>query len=451
MTSTSYIYQREVFVPKEYRTSTYSGPVSVQTNRAVRINDETFSLITSSLLSGINRYSKKRWYRWQETSAYVVSLKKKNPKGKPQLRVYDISSFPHKSILDISASPRSFSTILNSAPFEVQQMFSDFMYSRLMVDIPSEDYTRPWYIWADEVVTPILVKNAYPGLEVFQHNVDWLFAYFGILSGGLREETPIDYTRKLFAKKYYRKDLVKALVAAPLELHSRAVSAAGLVPTDWIIEGLRNDPRRALPGARQFYTAEERRTFRMFLRAVPPRLRRRYVVGEDTPTGYLLDIPRIMNDTTFNIDFRRYRSIQEIHEAWMTNLGNTSNIDEQLTTNGIIPLNKQTEKLISVSIPEFEIVPATTREDLINWSNEMNNCIRGYYYDACQDNKSYLGVYHNGQLMANVEIVDGNVTQFLGKYNNGFAANMDKVKPILNTWINAKAIKPTYQSAWGLK
>lgn len=447
MTSTLYTYQREVLLPKEYRSEAAAGTNIYQSNLTVRINDETFSFLQADLLSGLNRHSGKRWHRWQETSATVLSLKKKDSQGLPSLRVYDIGTYPQKYIYDNTMGPHLFSTRLESAPFEVQQMFCDFIESRFGKIVPSPDPMYPRK-WALETVYSHLINLAYPGIELFNHQSNFRHLSLGILAPGLRERSAMNYTRKLFAKKHYRKDLVKALAEAPLELHSRAVSAAGLVPTDWIIDSLRTAITPGQLPESYFYDAGARKRYREFLRAVPPTQRRRYLLGAPDRGASLVDVPRMLHDPLFTIDFRRYHSIEEIHAAWVDNQCRNRNASAH---SDIIPMNKQTEKIVSVPIPEFEVVPAKTRADLVAWSSEMGNCIQGYYYDACQPTRTYLGVYQNGKLLANVEIDSGKIKQFLGKYNDGFASRMDTVRPILDAWTAAQAINPNYSGAWGLK
>ena len=82
----------------------------------------------------------------------------------------------------------------------------------------------------------------------------------------------------------------------------------------------------------------------------------------------------------------------------------------------------------------------------------MHNCISGYYSTAADPNAeaTYLGIYRDGALFANVEIRKGVVKQFLGKYNKTFSdERFEEVTPILEEWLKAGVVKNDFRRTWG--
>ena len=116
-----------------------------------------------------------------------------------------------------------------------------------------------------------------------------------------------------------------------------------------------------------------------------------------------------------------------------------------------VPLNTQTEQILAVPTPGFKIVRAETRGTLSAWSQEMHNCIYSYYWDAQNENKSYLAVCKDGTMIANVEIENRRIMQFLGKRNRPFSGEeRAEIQPILDAWVQAGVVSDDFTQALGL-
>lgn len=463
MTRTSIaLYKADFCPPDQYVEKISKHPVgasvSLKRNTFLHVTEDTFSIVTSDFIGGTNIHSGKHWFRWRKDVSIFLSLKKKGADGTPRPYLYHFVRSP-KFFGNISANPLPFVLYLEAYP-EIIPPLREFLdrHGLLLPDaFPLVDTSRSRQKYSVD-----MLHLMFPMLRIYgaiNDRTNTNHAWFGILSPALRERTLEGYARKLFGAKRYRKDLVKALAKAPLFAHSRAASAVGLVPMDWIIEGLRAfaDDAPNTPDNLYFtnvFGQDTRKAFRTFLRDCPYHLRRRHVNSNCIANPILMqEVYMWRQHRAFEIDYRK--SITEIHDDWVTEFRPTYNQRTRTPLNNKedpIPEIPQTKKIAEISVPGYEIVPAKTRGDMQKWSEEMHNCISGYYSTAADPNAeaTYLGIYRDGALFANVEIRKGVVKQFLGKYNKTFSdERFEEVTPILEEWLKAGVVKNDFRRTWG--
>lgn len=97
---------------------------------------------------------------------------------------------------------------------------------------------------------------------------------------------------------------------------------------------------------------------------------------------------------------------------------------------------------------DYTIVFPESNFKMIEWSNHMQNCISGYADQATRDEFIYLGLYKDGELVVNVEIIDGGLRQLLGKYNQ----NVRDAKAIAEALLKVGLVTDEYSigGAWGI-
>lgn len=88
----------------------------------------------------------------------------------------------------------------------------------------------------------------------------------------------------------------------------------------------------------------------------------------------------------------------------------------------------------------------TNGHDMLGWSEKMSNCISGYIDRAANGQGIYLGIYKDGEVYANVEIVEGRCTQLLGKHNRA----VPEFHIIYNWLVGVGLItQPDISNTWG--
>ena len=159
---------------------------------------------------------------------------------------------------------------------------------------------------------------------------------------------------------------------------------------------------------------------------------------------------------TQNIDFKDHKSLIEVHDYFMVRAEELRRreirAERVKRENTVIPINEQTQNILDCFIEGFNIVAPTKGRDMIEWSDKMKNCIADHMDLAInRDNYTYLGVEKNGNLIANVQIVDKKITQFLGRNNSPLKDEyLKEVKPLLDTWMDAGVVSRDTTRAWGL-
>lgn len=219
-----------------------------------------------------------------------------------------------------------------------------------------------------------------------------------------------DLTLAMFGKKYYRKDLVKA-VASNYRLAQLyfASELRGLVPTEDIINLLKTEEDFV-------FTPDGYSQFRKGMRALDLNSRRRVIRGRK---NFLLDGIRLLAAVK--------------PENYPTHAQSTRDWHDQLLA--AYYARKVTARSKKISYPEdfrmeltqgdYRIKFAENTKELVEWGNEMRHCI-GVYAKAAVQGVSILGaVYVEDKFKYNFEVRNQHLVQLHGKFNQ-YPENIDK-------------------------
>ena len=255
----------------------------------------------------------------------------------------------------------------------------------------------------------------------------------------LQKKDVFEMTTFAFGKTRYRKDLVKAVAQADPNAIAIAIDFRGLVPIDWIINFLRNNPRNeqrgvppvSIPSVRPYLFPLEPRSLRRLLQTQ---------VGPDN-AGTLYGIndsvrsPRTQPQPGFVKNWGEFHDnlygLRRNRNQWRGFVG-----PKDSHNSGKIKVISKAKPLAGLEIGTMKVVLPGHTDDLIAWGNEMRNCI-GSYGSAALNGYSILGgIYEDDKLIANFEFKkDGTLKQLLGKHNKPMeaskrAAVVDKFKEL---------------------
>lgn len=250
-----------------------------------------------------------------------------------------------------------------------------------------------------------------------------LAPYYDITSGpiakgfspSLKEANLRDQVASLFGKTRCRRDLMRAVAQS----HPNAIMLArdfrGLVPVDWLVNFLQRHDRNLLNAGPIFQYS-----MRPMLYQIDPRsyrdLLRQTLQGDDWYE--INDVAAVWDQRArrYNRDIEgfggRYRSFYEIHNAFFEYRRNSYRTPITPQPVPATPLSETLSTIPGVVIPSMT-------SDLVEWGNEMRNCIGSYAHSVTHPKRSRElgGIYEGERLIGNFEIVDGRLSQLLGKCN----------------------------------
>jgi hypothetical protein len=380
----------------------------IRESTAIFKKDNHVYSIYSQLHTGLNQHSGKRYFRWQRCNTRGIRL-------------------------------NSNSTIVA------------YHY------IPKVGYVAPSDVWRllDSNFGVYTDHN-----EIFQKAIkdtfgisSWLDVYpvakhYGIESyydipygthGFFRAQSSREFVEKAYGKRQYRKDLLKAVGESNASLIWLSRAFRGLVPIDWIINFLRNNVNIDVNFQETFIDLHS--DPRNILVNIDPRSYRHLLNQRvNAQTFYSLnDMPRFIRDLT-QIDGGVYRDWRELHDRNMrVRFSYERTVEEQEIE--LIPLAK---KIHGLTTKTFEIRTATHTKEMIAWGEAMHNCIAGYRSRAAAGKGIYGGVYQNGKLVANFEIVGKRLCQLLGPCNQVIPAPKRKE---IEHFLNWKGVN--VENYWG--
>lgn len=401
MNRTYIVDSHEVDYASEY-VSLPSSKTVIKTNYTLWAGKDKVRLVYSQKVTGINKHSGKRYYRWQPVHSigfYRTSSGKIVPFGVE----FKGKKVAHRSLAHLAFNP--------SCKRELTEQY--FTYLADIFGLMGPDVYR---------INSVNLGDIYP---LTRH---WNLRTYSQLPSGyiglFRSETLPEFTVKLFGKKNYRKDLVKAVgnLSDP-RVAILASAFKGRVPVDWIVTFLRNNSEaRFRNPSKQYIT-----TLNNILNNIDPRSYRRLLFSNlDRDEEYaLLD--------TLNLVGRRavgdlpdiygggiYRNFRELHRPFDYGGRGAYAVAEPFeeTEIKLVPL---AEKIDGQIVAGYTIYPAHHTEELSTWGHEMRNCISGYKQDAASGRGIYGAVYRDADLVANFEIVGTKLRQLLGKCNQKLA------------------------------
>jgi PcfJ-like protein len=92
-----------------------------------------------------------------------------------------------------------------------------------------------------------------------------------------------------------------------------------------------------------------------------------------------------------------------------------------------LPIRDAYKKINGLEFGDFKIEVPNHSKKLVEYSDIMNNCIRGYSRQVTSGGCNLLGIYKNNELTYNISIYNKQISQFLGKYNSQPNENDKKI------------------------
>lgn len=250
-----------------------------------------------------------------------------------------------------------------------------------------------------------------------------------------------EFTRKMFGKTRYRKDLVRA-VASTSNPHAlkNAYHIRGLVPVDWIIKYLVSTKSKTSYGvpvmtsirpAFQKMTMNQRKA--VMTAITDDKVQDVYYVED------LLDFATMLPEETVQAVKMKPSNLYEVHNilSMETTKVRTPDIVIEPT-----PLYKKISQ-IDWSDSVIEMVPATSTHQVINWGVEMGHCIGSYASQAANGTYTLTGIYQDGKLIGNAMFQKRKAVQIFGKFNKQLPDS------VLKTIIEKLDICD-FQNTWGV-
>lgn len=367
----------------------------IKTCDAVFMKDDHVYKIYSQLHTGENRYSGKRYFRWQNNQ--IQGIKRHPSTG---------NIIAYAWVGKKNVGPQSTWVTL------------------------SRDYNRgSWQTGPDafqrtvkEVLGISHWHDVYPVAKYYK--VDQYYSVPSSIIGAFRAETSREFVERLFGKRAYRKDLLKAVGSTNIYNIHYVKGFKGLVPIDWIINFLRLNNPAALDPTQWGYSFY--RDPRRVLTQIDPRSYRHLLHPEAVRINdfYLMeDTVRFIEQNGFQDEegARYYRSWQDIHDRNMPRYTHSSISKFEDCEINLLPI---AEALNGLTTKSFEIVPASHTSQLTEWGQAMHNCIGGYRSMAAKGNAILGAVYSNGKLTANFELgANKKLKQLLGPRNKPLGKN----------------------------
>lgn len=380
-------------------------------------NGEEFSIKRSHYLTGLNKSSGKRWYRWQTSE---VAKMRRGKRGQMVPYLYSGG----KSYGGWHA--------LSAISFNVAGG-----YRKVSPETAEILASKDAEIRATQDRFPLAVNN-------------WEFSPCANPhdqprgSFDLMQCSPAEATVRLFGSSRYRKDLVKAVAQTDFDMVMLASTMKDRVPTDWIINFLNSiqDPMPPYGRRAMDYPLK----FRPIALGLDNRSLRRLMFNTEGIHRYTLNDVIRFSDRVALDDIRKWG---DLHEGLFRGrerrvLAPTTPPPPPIPV--AIPITSRSKDILDAfEGSEYELIIPKGTEDLMRWSNEMNNCIRGYDKLAAAGDVHLGAVVKNERMIANYEVSkDGRLKQLLGKYNQSLD---DKTRKSLERIFEKAGV--TVDEYWG--
>jgi hypothetical protein len=448
--------------PYPYYKHPYDGGEDQGIIKAVMFTAENrASFLMRRKISGVSE-SGLPWYRWRDTGKLFLSVKE-NAKGIKSLNVYG-----------------------TTRPGRVWSMFKNITASMVeikfivpveFIDAVNIEARRLALTYMPEVMVPEvpLVNGRFSNINApFDSVIEDAYGYIPALvypmfrtrntpdqsclmgkSFGARAFTEMEYTKTLFGKKNYRKDLVKA-VAETKELQKIFFARAfrNQVPVDWIVTFLQKaKDTQNFPEL----TKEHLKTLTKCLKAISLTSRRRlltelgksqknlYVPEQNAGDGRPRRRPNAMPPIYYVMDTLNFASMltpealagvqfsswKELHDA-LIDLDHT-----QRYGNAVIPETPLSKKISAIPAEEdFAIILPQDTNELRFWGKTMHHCIGTYANYAASGKNIFIGIIKEGEMIGNAQLDPSSrrCVQILGKRNRHLEpSDLNKVKSLFES------------------
>lgn len=385
---------------------------------SLRVGEDFVSLTDSTLRKGNNQHSGKSYSRFHLNSCLI--LKKKHYKdGAPRYHAYfKTGKIRNRAANFQDVTPRiaeghvyGMNNNVENRAIAISQFFKVIGHDALPMG--SE-----------------FLKLAYPMLS---HNPAWQWAPG--MGSALRRTDTRSFVETAFGKTRYRKDLVKAIAESPsLDRVAQARVWRGLVPIDWIVDGL----QQAVPGSlnnQASAVVQQDVQLRRLLKMVDQGSRKRLLIQamtNDRGSHFMGDTLRSVETILSAGDpleyIGRVDGWRSLHDALATQARLAVNANRPIPQDGEI--YKLLDGLVTTS--GIRIESAKDTDDLIYWGGQMSNCIGSYAQQAVCASTYLFALYENDTLVGNMEVApNGTVRQIVGKFNGNFAQSKEVNEAIL--------------------
>lgn len=363
--------------------------------------------------TGLNRHSDNRYWRWENQTLQGL---RRNKNG------------------NIVAYTRTDKCRRNTSPSSVWAIFEPNRYHNTRNEIFKHNAKEMFGIthWHD----------VYPVAKHYE--IPQYYMVPPTLITAMRAKSSREFVERLFGKRQYRKDLLKATgnsqTIYPLYV---AQAFRGLVPIDWIVNFLRLD-HHVETGYENGYGLAVFKDLRNFLTQIDPRSYRHLLREPVTTNGMyaIEDAMRSFYQNGFTDEDTYYRSWEDVHDRNTFRYRYSSASPFQECEIPLLPL---AEKIHGLTTKSFEIKTATHTTELEEWGKTMHNCIGGYKRMAANKHTILGAVYSGNKLVANFEIApNGNLKQLLGVCNKPLTDNQ---RAELEPAFKSKGV--TVQGYWG--
>jgi hypothetical protein len=344
----------------------------LQLKESLFVHNNKIALVSANQWTGVNRKSGKRWFRWETQRSQGIRR-------------------THKGTLVPFAVTKEGRRFRPMTRFDAFEPHVDPMMQLNYISYVNKQFNVS------------KLSDIYPVLGLYGLDEMWnlpqgMHRFF-------RLPNERDFTKAVFGKHNYRRDLLKAVCNASPNKIALVREFNGLVPVDWQITWLRDS--NALFD--QWYGGCV--GLKRILTQLDPRSYRRLLQDNDMHAGNF--VHDIVNNRLDGIEPIYVRSFEELHnEVWGGRFYRPAVVENKPIEQ--LPL---AEVLHGLTIDKLRITTAQETDDLTKWGERMSNCIAGYSRTALVGDGIYGAVELDGKVIANYEIRENSLRQLLGRFN----------------------------------
>lgn len=420
-------------------TYTFVGRSDTERTRLI-ILDKTVLVSEEQFMHGVNKHSGAPWERWASLSTAFYSLKqerenvpllkiyRKTKKRKGRLSFVNNTPISLTSLLDDVSPQKPYNTVIIASCVMLILTYKYAAVTGTVLPVTSEDRQR------------MVLSMAYPVVKFFEQMTPKNIA------SGIKQNSPLwcgttdikEYIRKSFGVGAVRRDMIKALTTLqnPVALETLSLFRR-LVPVDWIIMLLRDQKNYGLTQLNyplygvnhKLRTSEAHKTLKMFF-GLLNEYQKKKLFRAKTPVRY-----ENFKDT---LDMLRLVGVEKLEEEINSlNLSNWEALHDSLSklqrrlahAPKNIPQDKTMKALdgglLKIGDKVFVVKSPKMTNELIEWGDQLNNCIASYASSVLQGHTRVFAVYDEKEkLTANVEFRDKYIVQFMENYNKPVAQEM---------------------------
>lgn len=389
------------------------GKYNPNTWRTVVVKDDVIAIKDSLHVKGQNKHSGKNYSRFQVQESTFYSWRQGRLRvytKRPKVGFRDETSYALEKMGNRYSRDDRMSDYGLVDPFEMR-------FGKSKADVLQEEYPLSQFFAPLDGITPKLNR---PDAQAF--------------------------VRDLFGSKY-RKDLAREIGELATwtnpQIASRLTSLAfGLsrkVPIDWLVDYLKSEGARSdVRNGAMMWALTPKQIPHLFRSADQMQIRRalRNSTGQITN---LFDAHRSLKQIQsrkpdYSLADVQFKDFQELHDVLARDFRKVDVMEQEIQYTG------KAAKLPG-TYSDFSIEAPATTHTLVDWGQEMNNCIGSYGSAAIRGSSLLYAVRdREGKMLGNMELrpKDGSIVQLVGKNNGGFAGDIEAVhESIRKVWRGA--------------